>query len=269
MYLQPQGITDALLATMARHANICDYLDIPLQHASARVLADMNRRGSAEDYLALLARIRAVLPEVTLRTTVIAGFPGETRAEARELERFIAQAGFDYVGVFPYSQEDGTAAGERPDQVPPRTRRARAQRLRDVADVIGFERVAAQVGRVEEVLVTDYDEDVLAAPPGTPPGTGDAVGATGAGGDMGGPGDAAGTPGTGAGGAPGTDAGAGGVRTAPPPQNYPLLGRTKRQAPEVDGMVHLDCGTRGELVSATMVEAYCYELDGRVAAGDV
>jgi ribosomal protein S12 methylthiotransferase len=255
MYLQPQGITDALLATMARHANICDYLDIPLQHASARVLADMNRRGNAEDYLALLARIRAVLPEVTLRTTVIAGFPGETRAEARELERFIAQAAFDYVGVFPYSQEDGTAAGERPDQVPPRTRRARAQRLRDVADAIGFERIAAQVGRVEEVLITDYDEDVLAVPPGALPGTGDAVGATGTG--------------TGAGGAPGTDAGTGGERTAPPPQNYPLLGRTKRQAPEVDGMVHLDCGTRGELVSATMVEAYCYELDGRVTAGDV
>jgi ribosomal protein S12 methylthiotransferase len=207
MYLQPSGITSELLAVMARHANICDYLDIPLQHANARVLRDMNRSGSGEEYLALLARIRAALPDVTLRTTVIAGFPGETRAEARELERFIERAAFDYVGVFPYSREEGTVAGARTDQVPPRTRRARAQRLRDLADAIGFAKVAARIGDTEEVLVTDYDEDV----------------------------------------------------------DYLLLGRTRRQAPEVDGMVHLDKGSIGELVSATMVESYCYELDGRVA----
>jgi ribosomal protein S12 methylthiotransferase len=209
MYLQPGGITDELLAVMARHVNICDYLDIPLQHASARVLSEMNRAGSGEDYLKLLARIRAALPNVTLRTTVIAGFPGETRAEARELERFIGQAAFDYVGVFPYSQEEGTVAGNRADQVLMRTRRARAQRLRDLADAIGFAKVAARVGETEEVLVVEWDEDAV--------------------------GDA-----------------------------YPLLGRTKRQAPEVDGMVHLDRGNIGKMVSATMVEAYCYELDGKV-----
>jgi ribosomal protein S12 methylthiotransferase len=213
MYLQPSGITDELLATMARHANICNYLDLPLQHANARVLREMNRSGSGPEYLALLARIRAALPDVTLRTTVIAGFPGETRAEARELERFIEQAAFDYVGVFPYSQEEGTAAGSRVDQVPPRTRRARAQRLRDLADAIGFAKVAARVGTVEEVLVIECDEDAE-----------DDV--------------------------------------------YPLLGRTKGQAPEVDGMVHLNKGNIGNLVSVTMVESYCYELDGRVTGAD-
>jgi ribosomal protein S12 methylthiotransferase len=207
MYLQPQGITDELLFVMARHDNICSYLDIPLQHASARVLREMNREGSGAEYLALLKRIRSALPDVTLRTTVIAGFPGETRAEACELERFIEEAAFDYVGVFPYSQEDGTRAGRRTDQVSPRTRRARAQRLRDLADTIGFSRVAARVGEVEEVLVVAYDED----------------------------------------------------------EGEGLLGRTKRQAPEVDGMVHLDRGSIGEVISATMVEAYCYDQNGKAA----
>jgi ribosomal protein S12 methylthiotransferase len=215
MYLQPQGITDDLLVVMAAHANICNYLDIPLQHASKRVLREMNRAGCGAEYLALLARIRAALPDVTLRTTVIAGFPGETRADARELERFIADAAFDYVGVFPYSQEEGTAAGKRGDQVPLRTRRARAQRLRDLADTVGFTRVATRVGDVAEVLVIERDEDA--------------------------------------------GEGEGAQESA-----YPLLGRTKYQAPEVDGMVHLDRGNIGELLSATMVEAYCYELDGRV-----
>jgi ribosomal protein S12 methylthiotransferase len=202
MYLQPQGITNELLSVMARHANICSYLDIPLQHANARILREMNREGSGAEYLDLLGRIREALPDVTLRTTVIAGFPGETRAEARELERFIEKAAFDYVGVFAYSREDGTRAGQRVDQVSPRTRRARAQRLRDLADVIGFSRVAARIGDVEEVLAIEYDED------------------------------------------------------------EGLLGRTRRQAPEVDGMVHLDRGSIGEVVSATMVEAYCYDQDG-------
>jgi ribosomal protein S12 methylthiotransferase len=159
MYLQPSGVTDELLEVMAAHDNICDYLDIPLQHASARVLKEMNRSGSGAEYLELLARIRAALPKAVVRTTVIAGFPGETRAEARELERFIAAANFDYVGVFPYSPEEGTVAGERSDQIPKRTRLARAQRLRDLADNIGFALAAARVGSTAEVLITQREED--------------------------------------------------------------------------------------------------------------
>lgn len=159
MYAQPDGITDELLSVMAAHENVCHYLDMPLQHASARVLRAMRRRGDAESFLALLDRIRAVMPDVVLRTTVIAGFPGETRADARELERFLSAARFDYVGVFVYSPEDGTPAAKMLEQVPLRTRRARAQRLRDIADDIGFERAASLVGRQLEVLVEGIDED--------------------------------------------------------------------------------------------------------------
>ena len=209
MYLQPQAITSRLLKVMGEYDNICNYLDIPLQHASQQVLRDMRRAGSGAQYLRLLARIRKALPDVALRTTLIAGYPGETRAQAAELERFVRQAQFDYVGVFVYSPEDGTPAGERP-QVPLRTRRARAQRLRDTADQIGFAKTAQRLGLTQEVLVLGRDEDAQAG------------------------------------------------------ERYALIGRTKRQAPEVDGMVHLDGGSTGQLVSATMVDAYCYELDGKV-----
>jgi ribosomal protein S12 methylthiotransferase len=237
MYLQPQGVTATLLDVMAAHPNICNYLDIPLQHANARVISDMNRKGSGQDYLALLDKIRKKLPNVVLRTTLIAGFPGVTRGDACELERFIEAAQFDFAGVFTYSQEDGTVAGARSDQVPPRTRRARAQRLRDAADTIGFNRAQALVGSVQQVLVCGFDEDVDGA----------SVAYDGQGGQGNQSGqDACGAPDIGA-------------------NEAALFGRTQGQAPEVDGVVYLsgfdgDPPTPGTVVTARIVEAVCYDL---------
>jgi len=159
MYVQPDGVNDQLLAAIAENDNVCRYLDIPLQHAARPVLRAMKRSGDADSFLALLARIRAVLPDVVLRTTIIAGFPGETTSDVRELQRFLSSARFDYVGVFVYSPEDGTAAAGMDAQVPLRTRRARAQRLRDLCDTIGFECAAARVDRVLEVLIEGVDPD--------------------------------------------------------------------------------------------------------------
>lgn len=159
MYAQPDGVSDELLAAMAENPNVARYLDMPLQHASKQVLRAMKRSGDAPRYLELIARIRAVMPDVVLRTTLIAGFPGETKGDVAALLRFLEDARFDYVGVFPYSQEQGTAAALMEPQVPLRTRRARAQRLRDAADRIGFEKAAGQVGRELEVLVEAIDED--------------------------------------------------------------------------------------------------------------
>lgn len=159
MYAQPDGVTDELLAAMASNPNVCRYLDMPLQHASKPVLRAMRRAGDAESYLALLGRIRAAMPDVVLRTTLIAGYPGETQADSRVVQRFLEEARFDYVGVFPYSQEEGTDAGRIAEQVPVRTRRKRAQRLRDIADAIGFEKAAERVGQRLEVLVEGTDED--------------------------------------------------------------------------------------------------------------
>lgn len=159
MYVQPDGVTDELLAVMADSPKICRYLDIPLQHASRNVLRAMHRSGDAESFLELLARVRAALPGVSLRTTVMAGFPGETRADARVLEQFLRDAAFDYVGVFAYSPEEGTEAGDREDQVPRRTRLARAQRLRDIGDAAGLARAASYVGDIVPVLFESFDQD--------------------------------------------------------------------------------------------------------------
>lgn len=159
MYAQPDGVTEPLLRAMSASPKVCHYLDMPLQHASAPVLRAMKRRGDAESFRALVSRIRAVMPDVVLRTTLIAGFPGETREDALALKRFVEHVRFDYTGVFAYSPEDGTTAAAMPGQVPVRTKRARAQRLRDLADGIGTGKAASRVGETLEVLVEGVDPD--------------------------------------------------------------------------------------------------------------
>jgi ribosomal protein S12 methylthiotransferase len=159
MYLQPDGVSDELLAVMAASPRVCRYLDIPIQHTSAVVLRRMGRPGDAESLFALIEHIRSLMPDVVLRTTVMAGFPGETRADMAELTRFLVAAAFDYVGVFAFSPEEGTRAATLPEQVPARTRVARAQRLRDTADAVGVGRAAAFVGSTQIVLVEGVDED--------------------------------------------------------------------------------------------------------------
>jgi ribosomal protein S12 methylthiotransferase len=110
LYLYPTTITDDVLAAMAECDKVCRYVDLPLQHASADVLKRMRRPGNRSTYDKLLARIRDRVPGVTLRTTFIVGFPGETDAELAELESFVRDTGFDHIGVFTYSHEEGTRA---------------------------------------------------------------------------------------------------------------------------------------------------------------
>lgn len=159
MYLQPEGITDELLLTIASHANICSYLDIPLQHCSAHIISDMNRHGSGKDYLDLIAHIRATVPDTTLRTTFIVGFPGETDDDFQDLCDFVEEADFDYVGIFSYSQEEGTKAATLPDQVPDETKQERYQRLRDLADDVSVPRIAERTGSRMPILVLGHDEE--------------------------------------------------------------------------------------------------------------
>jgi ribosomal protein S12 methylthiotransferase len=125
LYLYPTTITDDVLDAMAACEKVCRYVDLPLQHASAPVLKRMGRPGNRRGYDRLLARIRARVPGVTLRTTFIVGFPGETDADFAELESFVADTGFDHVGVFTYSHEEGTRAFGLPDDVPAAVKRRR------------------------------------------------------------------------------------------------------------------------------------------------
>ncbi|MCL2525809.1 MAG: MiaB/RimO family radical SAM methylthiotransferase [Coriobacteriia bacterium] len=166
MYLQPEGLTDELLDVMARHEAIVNYLEIPLQHASPRILKAMGRH--PRDVAAFpqqLEKARALLPGLTVRTTLIAGFPAETQEEFDQLCTFVEDCQFDYVGVFPYSPEEGTRAAQLPDQLDDATRLERAQIVRDIADGIGWIRSSERVGQTAQVLVEGYsaDEGVLIA----------------------------------------------------------------------------------------------------------
>ena len=159
MYIQPEGVTDELLSAIATHDNICSYLDVPLQHVDKTLLRAMNRAGSREKYLALVKHIRETIPDVTLRTTLIAGFPGETEEQFDDLADFVSEGLFDYIGVFAYSREEGTGAYDLPDQVAEDVKADRAQRLRDLADAACTPRIAERIGREMDVLIEGVEED--------------------------------------------------------------------------------------------------------------
>lgn len=152
-YLYPNTVTPELIDTMASLPRVVDYVDLPLQHAHAAVLARMRRGGSAESHLRLLARFRAAMPQGALRTTLIVGFPGESEAEFEALLRFVQEARFDHLGVFAYSHEEGTGAHALADDVPDALKQERRARLLTAQQEIVAERLAARVGERVEVLV--------------------------------------------------------------------------------------------------------------------
>jgi ribosomal protein S12 methylthiotransferase len=129
LYLYPTTISDDVLDAMAECEKVCKYVDLPLQHASADVLRRMRRPGNREMYDKLLARIRRTVPGVTLRTTFIVGFPGETEQDFEELCAFVRDTGFDHVGVFTYSHEEGTRAFDMVDDVSAAVKRTRRDAL--------------------------------------------------------------------------------------------------------------------------------------------
>ncbi len=153
LYGHPARITPELLATMAANPRILPYLDIPIQHGHDEVLRRMGRGYGRRDILETVRRIRETLPGATLRTTVMAGFPGETEAHFQALSDLITEVGFDHLGVFLYSPEAGTPAAAWGPQVPRREARRRARRLKAVQAKIVKARLKSLVGTVAEVLV--------------------------------------------------------------------------------------------------------------------
>jgi ribosomal protein S12 methylthiotransferase len=153
LYLYPTTITDDVLDAMAECEKVCRYVDLPLQHASATVLKRMGRPGHRKTYDKLLARIRQRVPGVALRTTLIVGFPGETEAEFVELEGFVADTGFDHVGVFTYSHEEGTKAFGFPDDVPATVKRRRRNAVMARQKRIVAAAQKARIGSEVDVLV--------------------------------------------------------------------------------------------------------------------
>jgi ribosomal protein S12 methylthiotransferase len=152
-YLQPDELTPGLLEEMAANPVVCRYFDLSLQHASAPVLRRMRRGGSAERFLDLVGRIRALDPDAAFRSNFILGFPGEREADVRELEAFLEAARLDWVAFFAWSPEDGTAALDLGGRVPAATARARVERVQGLQDGVLAEAQQGWVGRRLEVLV--------------------------------------------------------------------------------------------------------------------
>jgi len=159
LYAYPNKVTQRLLDTMARHDNICKYLDVPLQHAAPNVLKRMKRGGGAEIFLKMIERARATMPEIALRTSFIAGFPGETEEDFALLQGFVQEARFDWLGVFEYSDEEGSAAYHLDGKVPKRTISMRQRKLMREQLQISRKVRAAQVGQTFDVLVEGESEE--------------------------------------------------------------------------------------------------------------
>ena len=153
LYLYPQRITDSLLELMAEEGRVLPYLDIPLQHVSPAVLRAMNRPFAAGALDALFARIRRILPRATIRSTFIVGFPGETEADVAMLEDFLTAYRLDHVGVFAYSNEEGSAASRLADHCPEELKEERLQRVMELQAGISLAKNQEKVGSIEKVLV--------------------------------------------------------------------------------------------------------------------
>ena len=198
-----------LIATIRDIPEVLSYIDIPIQHCSGKVLSDMGRTGDIESLRALFAHLRDEIPGMVLRTTAMAGFPGETDDEAAELADFITEQAFDYCSVFAYSAEEGTPAAEMRGQIDEDTKLERTQNLMDIAEQLGFAATAAHVGETVDVLV-----DGIADGPDGPE----------------------------------------------------LIGHAWFQAPDCDGVVHIEEGQAevGEIVRCKLVDSFCYELIGAI-----
>ncbi len=206
LYLRPERVTPRLLETLASVKKVCPYLDIPIQHASDRILKAMNRPYRQRDLKALFRRIRRTWPRVALRTTVMVGFPGEEEGDFQELLHFVEEVAFDHLGVFRYSPEEGTPAALLPGKIAKKTINKRYNLLLARQKKISWAHNREFVGRVEPVLITGPSSE----------------------------------------------------------SEWLLEGRTRFQAPEVDGVVYITDGTPriGEINPVKIIEAHPYDLVG-------
>ncbi len=153
LYCYPEEITEELIEVIATQPKICHYLDIPIQHASDAVLRRMGRKTDQASLRAMIGRLREEIPDICLRTTLISGFPGETREDFEELYNFVDELEFDRLGVFPYSQEEDTVAAAMEDQVPEEVKCQRRDELMELQQEIAFEKAKDMIGRELVVMI--------------------------------------------------------------------------------------------------------------------
>lgn len=159
-YAYPTQFPYEILPVMARHANVCKYLDIALQHISDKVLENMRRHITKEETIALVKRLRDEVPGIHIRTTLMVGFPGEGEEEFEELKQFVKEAKFDRMGAFAYSEEEGTyGAKHYEDVISDEVKQSRLEELMDIQQEIALELNEAKVGTVQRVIIDDEDAD--------------------------------------------------------------------------------------------------------------
>ena len=158
LYLQPEGMTDRLVATIRDTPEVLPYIDIPIQHCSSDVLKGMRRSGSPEEYHNLFDRLRSEIPGMVLRSTAMAGFPGETERDFDQLVDFLQAEELDYCSVFAYSPEEGTIAAAMDNQVDEDTKAARTQALVDLTEELGFSATAKHVGEIGRVIIDGVEK---------------------------------------------------------------------------------------------------------------
>lgn len=153
LYCYPEEITDELIEVMRTEKKICHYLDMPIQHASDPVLKRMGRRTNRADLTERIARLRRMIPDICIRTTLITGFPGETEEDHENMLSFVDEMEFDRLGVFPYSEEEDTAAAEMPDQVPEQVKNDRRDAVMELQQQIAFENAETMKGRTMLAMI--------------------------------------------------------------------------------------------------------------------
>ena len=159
LYSYPEGITDELIQTVKQNDKICKYFDIPIQHISNDVLKRMNRKTSKKNIENLINKIKKEIPDVTLRTSLIVGFPGETNEDFEELKNFIQKTKFDKLGVFKYSKEDNTPAAKFENQIHYKTKQKRYETIMTIQKEISKEKLEENIGKIFEVLIEDISFD--------------------------------------------------------------------------------------------------------------
>ncbi|MEK7274809.1 MAG: 30S ribosomal protein S12 methylthiotransferase RimO, partial [Candidatus Desantisbacteria bacterium] len=158
MYTHPAHVTDELIEIMAASSNICRYLDLPVQHINDSILQAMNRKGSFRQIKGLIGRIRQLIPDIALRTSLIVGFPGEGEDEFEMLLGFVEETGFEHLGVFPYSKEHGTPAFNFPNQVDEMVKEERHHLIMELQKKVSFKKKKKKIGKILDVLVEGYIE---------------------------------------------------------------------------------------------------------------
>ncbi len=159
LYSYPESIDDALIDVVKRNDKICNYFDIPLQHFSDKVLRRMNRKSDSKSIRNTLQKIRKEIPDVILRTSLIVGFPGETEEDFFELYEFVNEAKFEKLGVFKYSKEEGTPASRIKEQVHPKTKQARLDKIMALEQQISRIKLEEKIGNEYEAVVDGFSED--------------------------------------------------------------------------------------------------------------